>query len=91
MNDVNYIKPFFEFYANNKFYAGGITLADKKKEAEKLAYAYNVGVEYGLFTNTKITAKFAAGSTKDNNLIGPVETDAKDDKGLFTLACKVTY
>lgn len=91
MNDVNYIKPFFEFFANNKFYAGGITLADKKKEAEKLAYAYNVGVEYGLFTNTTITAKFAAGSTKDNNLIGPVKTDAKDDKGLFTLACKVTY
>lgn len=91
MNDVNYIKPFFEFFANNTFYAGGVTLADKKKEAEKLAYAYNLGVEYGLFTNTTITAKFAAGSTKDNNLIGPVKTDAKDDKGLFTLACKVTY
>lgn len=93
MNDVNYIKPFFEFFANNKFYsaAPGATLADQKKEAEKLAYAYNVGVEYGLFTNTTITAKFAAGSTKDNNLIGPVKTDAKDDKGLFTLACKVTY
>jgi len=91
MNDVNYIKPFFEFFANNTFYAGGVTLADQKKEAEKYAYACNVGVEYGLFTNTTLTAKYATGATKDNNLIGPVKVDAKSDNGLVTFACKVTY
>lgn len=93
MNDVNYVKPFAELFANNyHFDTTSSVLDDIKKETAKLGMAFNLGVEYGLFTNTTITAKYEAGSTQDNmHIDGPVDVASADDKGKFTLACKVTY
>lgn len=88
MNDVNYLKPFAAIYGNNYF-----NPVDHK-EAAKFATAYELGAEYGLFTNTTVTAKFESGKTVDDKHLfdqAPVNVDSKDDKGYFSLAVKVKY
>ncbi len=82
-NDVNYVKPFFELYAQNMSALGD--------ELTDFVTAANLGVDYGLFTNAVVTAKYEVGATQDNLAMALIKTASKDTKGLFTLAVKVTY
>lgn len=82
-NDVNYIKPFFSLYAQN--------MSHFTEEPTDWIHCGEVGADYGLFTNTVVTAKYAAGGTQDNMSYAMIATPANSTKGVFTLACKVTY
>ncbi len=84
MGDVNYLKPGFEFYAQNM--AKGLAA-----EGTDWVSAGNVYVEYGLFTNTTVTAKYEAGATQDNLKLALIEVPSRTTDGTITLACKVTY
>lgn len=83
-NDVNYIKPFFELYAQNMHSA-------YKAISDEFVTSGKVGVEYGLLTKATVTAQYEAGATQDNNRMDLIKTASRTTKGLFTLACKVTY
>lgn len=93
MNDVNYIKPYFELYLQNMAYADGM-FGMSYKSVEKgtdFVSAGKVGAEYGLFTNTTVTAQYEAGSTNKDKRYELINVPSKTVKGIFTLACKVTY
>jgi len=83
MNDVNYVKPYGELYAQN--------MSEHTAKGSEWVTAQTVGVEYGLFTNTTVTAEYAVGATQDDLAHALIATPAKSDMGVFTLACKVTY
>ncbi len=84
MGDVNYLKPGFEFFAQNM--AKG-----KASEGTDWVSAGNVYVEYGLFSNTTVTAKYEAGATNDDLKLALIKTPSRTTDGIFTLACKVSY
>lgn len=88
MNDVNYLKPFVNFWMGNYYHKNAFT----SKDTAKFANAFEIGAEYGLFSNTTVTASFAKGSTNDDDsLKGIIGTDSADDKGMFKVAVKVAY
>ncbi len=82
MGDVNYVKPFAELFAQNMRLG---------YDGTEYVYCGKVGADYGLFTNTVLTAKYEAGGTNDNLRNALVKTASRTTKGNFTLACKVTY
>lgn len=105
MNDVNYVKPFFELYGQNNI---AVYKDSDSNKADSVAMFYTVddkgktvkggfqntlslGVDYGLFSNAVVTAKFQAGDTVADHGIRMLKDTMATDKGDFTLACKVTY
>lgn len=102
LNDVNYVKPFFEFYGQNNLACNDDDDADKlamfvttDKDGKVVEGAFqtaiSIGADYGLFSNTTITAKYEAGSTVDNHALQLLDDTMANDKGTITLACKVVY
>lgn len=105
MNDVNYVKPFFELYGQNNIavyndtdnkgadsVAMFATVDDKGKVVKGgFQNTLSLGVDYGLFSNAVVTAKFQAGDTVADHGIRMLKSTMANDKGDFTLACKVTY
>jgi hypothetical protein len=83
LNDVNYVKPYFNFFGQNAFFSG--------KRTEDLATKYSIGAEYGLFSNAIITADYTSGAIDNSDDLELVTTASENDKGLFKLSCKVTY
>lgn len=83
MNDVNYVKPYFNFFAQNGYFAA-------EREID-LATKYSFGVEYGLFSNATLTADYTAGSVSNNDDLKLIDAAAYNDAGLIKLSAKVTY
>ncbi len=88
MGDVNYVKPFAELFGQNMTQLGASYAAEKGTDIVTVG---NVGVVYGLFSNTTVTAKYEAGSTNDDLMHELIAAPSRTTKGVFTLACKVTY
>jgi hypothetical protein len=90
-NDVNYVKPYAKFYGQTNY-------ADADAEIA-FGSALELGVDYQLFTNTCITAKYAAGSASDQvagavTKVGNLIKDGAgmpDKKGAVTIGAKITY
>lgn len=97
MNDVNYLKPFFNIWGQNNMTIAGADAYEMIKLGNytfdnTLQTAWEAGADYGLFSNAVVTAKFAKGSNDNKNeRFDLIKTAQSRDAGRFTLACKVTY
>ncbi len=96
MGDVNYVKPYVNYYGQNMTVLD--VAAPVTKKGSDMVSAYELGLDYGLFSNAVINVNYAAGSTNDNHAFALIKTTAANaansdlnDKGTFTVSCKVTY
>ena len=94
-DDVHFVKPFWNMKADNMdYYVDG---TDTKTRFE---FAHEVGVEYGLFSNTVVTLEYDAGSAYNDSGFAELATFLRpyiengafsDDMGTVTLGVTVTY
>jgi len=90
MGDVKYVKPFVELFGQTMSVAP-ISSTPQNSKGSELATAFNLGAEYGLFTNAIITVKYASGDTNDDLRMSLIKVGTRSDKGRATLAAKITY
>ncbi len=90
MGDVNYVKPFGEIFGQTMSVAP-VSSTPQNEKGTEIATAFNLGVEYGLFTNAILTAKYTCGATNDDLRDALINTGSRSDKGDFALSAKITY